>query len=1018
MTRFSWPPPPSVEDEETALAREHGSDTKDSATNFGEPSPVSRGSVDQLPVIIDVNAQEQPTLDEGKIHTKRSETIAEAVSNAKLHRPQQPQQVNNKKHFIYMPLPSSNNVGVLSNNSRPRSRSTTRIDGDETPRGRPQMHRLQTDFAGDLHGMANGQMRAPSPYAHRPSAPVHQSSNGERAKASLLSPESAATPKFAETSSRRSRSAHPDTQNTAIESSDSDRKRSSHLLRSKSRRRRSESKHPTSAAEEHRSERQSARRDSYDRSRPSPIQGHEKNRSHRSAHGHITPPQTPSLPKESPYMSAAEESDRRRRRDKSRGLERRYSKESPYVSAAEHNHHRRSPNNRAEGVPSRRGSTIKANKPHLDLSEQLQKGRQDTNASNTNRTPRAFEDYFQQAFDDNRTRHSKQGSQYSAHPSPMSSPPRSPPHTPRGDRRSRDYLELNAHAPPPLQRSRPPSAEGNPIKPLASMLGAATLGASYVKTMPSLSRSSIASTETPSSGSQGSIPSGQRSRKPSPLHDEPKPASSRPISRAGSLTGKEELQAQRAAASFAQHDRPFSRAGSAATWEDSSHSPRASTVPIRDERPSSRLGISSAYGSEHPGMAQRAASYSSSDQQRTRPSSRRTYSTNGSASVMPASTYHPAAGPSHLSQLYTVSSPSESGPVPPQPSAPSVAPEQRTPSFPKCSQPYAVVGYHHWYTIQGIQNFDVCNSCASVLGKSAFRDYCTPSWKTPTEPIVCALSRPWTRLAVARALQDGSANIALLQNLNILPSGVLPCPGNQSDVRRWYHITDPTTKAPVNAFDVCSACVRSVELLYPELWRDKLFERPEGKLSQERTCSLNAGSKRFYAIFNELDELAKYSRKKDLRPKDIAKFAVSLRQKTRFRECARDAMLATTLWHYIPGLPEFTVCEECFDDVVWPMRDMPIARDVIKTLQKVPIQRPDHYVAGISCQLYSERMRAIFKHACSRNDFDGFRHNAIMRYNVEHKLQEKHRTLEQEIRAGIDRREEMERNSALWKTYE
>lgn len=190
------------------------------------------------------------------------------------------------------------------------------------------------------------------------------------------------------------------------------------------------------------------------------------------------------------------------------------------------------------------------------------------------------------------------------------------------------------------------------------------------------------------------------------------------------------------------------------------------------------------------------------------------------------------------------------------------------------------------------------------------------------------------------------------------------------------------------------------------------------KLSQDRVCNLNTGSKHFYTIFKELEKLAAYCRKKDLRPKDITEFGTFVRQKTRFRECARDAMLATPLWHYIPGIPEFTVCEECYNEVVWPLRNMPIAKDVVPTLQKVSIQRPDHYVAGISCQLYSDRMRAIFKSFCSRNDFEGFRQNAIMRYNVEHKLQEKHRALQQDMSAGIDRREEMEKNSALWKTYE
>ena len=74
MARLSWPPSPSVEDEETSLAREHGSDTSDSDTDHGKPPGVSRGLVDQIPMIIDLNAKEEPMWDKEKVLKKRSET--------------------------------------------------------------------------------------------------------------------------------------------------------------------------------------------------------------------------------------------------------------------------------------------------------------------------------------------------------------------------------------------------------------------------------------------------------------------------------------------------------------------------------------------------------------------------------------------------------------------------------------------------------------------------------------------------------------------------------------------------------------------------------------------------------------------------------------------------------------------------------------------------------------------------------------------------------------------------------
>ena len=181
---------------------------------------------------------------------------------------------------------------------------------------------------------------------------------------------------------------------------------------------------------------------------------------------------------------------------------------------------------------------------------------------------------------------------------------------------------------------------------------------------------------------------------------------------------------------------------------------------------------------------------------------------------------------------------------------------------------------------------------------------------------------------------------------------------------------------------------------------------------------MNSSSKHFYNIVNELDRLASYSRKKDYRSKDVTDFAELVKGKMRYRECQKDSMLATPLWHFMTALPELTICEECYEEVVWPLKDKPLAREIQMTLQKVPTYRPDHHIAGVSCQLYSERMRSVFRDAVAGNDFETLKHEAQMRFSVEHRLQEKQRLLAQDQKAGIDRRADMERNSAIWKSYE
>ena len=70
--------------------------------------------------------------------------------------------------------------------------------------------------------------------------------------------------------------------------------------------------------------------------------------------------------------------------------------------------------------------------------------------------------------------------------------------------------------------------------------------------------------------------------------------------------------------------------------------------------------------------------------------------------------------------------------------------------------------------------------------------------------------------------------------------------------------------------------------------------------------------------------------------------------------------------HVMAGLPEFTVCEECYDIVIWPLIEddkntSEVTRNFIRGRQMIPVA---------SCQLYSERMRKLFKEACRQNDMD------------------------------------------------
>jgi len=240
-----------------------------------------------------------------------------------------------------------------------------------------------------------------------------------------------------------------------------------------------------------------------------------------------------------------------------------------------------------------------------------------------------------------------------------------------------------------------------------------------------------------------------------------------------------------------------------------------------------------------------------------------------------------------------------------------------------------------------------------------------------------------------------------------------PCPGKGSDVRAWYRLPDPKTGNHIPNFDACSECVRSVEIIFPQL--HGIFKR-SGALVQERTCDLNTQSKRFTEYLKLLDAAALRYDAEHLREPNIQAFVDYARKTSRVRECTRDDMVMGQLWHFIPGLPEFTICEDCFNEVVWPIVDQPIASSVNRTLQLVPSST--HRGMGISCQLYSERMRKKFLEAVTYADFDFLRQAALRRHGVERQLQDKHKMYMNDMAMGMDRTAELQANIKEWRNWE
>jgi len=189
-----------------------------------------------------------------------------------------------------------------------------------------------------------------------------------------------------------------------------------------------------------------------------------------------------------------------------------------------------------------------------------------------------------------------------------------------------------------------------------------------------------------------------------------------------------------------------------------------------------------------------------------------------------------------------------------------------------------------------------------------------------------------------------------------------------------------------------------------------VFKRGSG-LVHERTCDLRCDSKRFAGYLDLLDRTAEKSFDEDRDP-DMRAFADHARRTASIRECSKDDLVLGESWHIIPSLPEFTICEECFEQVVYPLSSEKLASKVNPRSQVVAPREK-----GVSCQLYSERMRKIFREAVKYNNFEFLKAEALRRHRVERLLQERHALLVREY-PSEKRGEELRRIVEEWKKWE
>ncbi|EHA19088.1 hypothetical protein ASPNIDRAFT_42898 [Aspergillus niger ATCC 1015] len=335
--------------------------------------------------------------------------------------------------------------------------------------------------------------------------------------------------------------------------------------------------------------------------------------------------------------------------------------------------------------------------------------------------------------------------------------------------------------------------------------------------------------------------------------------------------------------------------------------------------------------------------------------------------------------------------------------------------LPPCPRSTPIAGYQDWHTVKGLPHLNICPSCMKQMRKSEFRDhFVLASPRSRGEKIRCSMSEPWTRLAWMQTLKKQLDHLELLHQITRPPLSIKPCPGRIITEQHWYRIVDPETNMYLPQFNVCSACVRNLRVLMPQ-HRDT-FKRSSTK--QERACDFLTDSPRFVRYIDYLDIAANRADQENMLRPDVTEFLSYARRKVVLRDCRRDRRILST-WHYMPQLPELTVCEDCYDDVVWPLvrAKQPIARKFSTSMRLLPGDGPSR-CREASCQLYSPRMRAKFAEAVQSNDLMYLKQVALRRRDAEQRYRDREEELLEDASRGYDVEGEMRRNVEEWKRNE
>lgn len=289
------------------------------------------------------------------------------------------------------------------------------------------------------------------------------------------------------------------------------------------------------------------------------------------------------------------------------------------------------------------------------------------------------------------------------------------------------------------------------------------------------------------------------------------------------------------------------------------------------------------------------------------------------------------------------------------------------PDLRQCPRINFTTRYRDWRTLTPFKDFLICPTCyESQFANTMYRnEFVHATEIDPNVKANCVYGAMlWYNVAYFYTRAFKKTSLALLRTMFKRDEELrLPCSGPMRVPGRWFTVQDPVTARPVNKFTTCEQCTTAISVLFPRL-NGILQDNNPTQHDTTNICSLyyEPERKRLWKYIGVLESVNNEAAETNL-PVDVNDFINKILDVSRYDECKRDIPVRGRKWYWMRTIPNFVVCQECFEEAVYPVVNT--YRSVAGDFYKEPKE-----LAMAACHLYSKRMRDIFLRSCQANDKD------------------------------------------------